>query len=316
MMIVPEKNQQTFVIKFLLSFSLFLIAGILLPESLFQPLRIYTTSITGFLLELTGIDIAVKGINIISPAFSVHVITECTSLFPWGLLLCFILSYPAKQYQKSFGLLGGIIFLDLINTFRIVVSFLVGYFKPDMFQYVHVFLGEILMSVVTVFYVCVWISCLQPQHQNDRPIFFILRTVIISCLLFFPWIWFQRYYIRGIDFVLMQIFNMIARPISFTYQHTIYVQTFNMVTFAALIFASWRVSFKNRLIWLACGGLVLVSAHLLFRLGNVLLTAYSFKPAFAISTMIHLTGQFLLPIGIWYIMLISPMRNNRESCAV
>jgi len=276
-----------------------------LADPFLQPLRVYTAFASGFFLKAVGINASVRGSYIVSPVFSVHIINECTSLFAGGLFFCFVLSYPAGFHQKTIGLLSGLPMIDFVNTFRIAINFMVGCFYPSLFTYTHVYMGQILMAIATIGCVLIWIFYVQSDHALKHPLLFIVRVVAISSMLFYPWIWIQRLYVMFMDVILFHLFGIFGNTLTFPHQHTLYVQTFDLVTLSSLVLATRQVGLKRKMIWLTSGFGMLFLMHFLFRLGNVFLTAYQFEPAFKITTIIHLAGQFLLPVMIWYGMVHS-----------
>ena len=87
------------------------------------------------------------------------------------------------------------------------------------------------------------------------------------------------------DRLVVDIFASADYRLVIDYQHMVYFQTFNIVLFVALILAERRfiVVGEN---WLDNGGVTYagIRAHLLFRIGNVLLTAFAWQPALQLTT--------------------------------
>lgn len=285
-------------------FGLFLAVSLILPDGAFYPLKAYTAHAAGFFIKLAGITVTVNDTYVSSPRFSVNIITECTSIYNGALFACFVMAFPSNIYQKAKGILVGITFLDLFNIFRIVVTFWVGHTDRTFFNFVHVYLGEIFMVLVTVWCAVCWVVYIKKYHTNAIQFPFLVRAGCAAALLFVPFVYFQRVYIRLIDRVINSASSFLGgQTFSFHYQNDLYFQTFNMVTLAALILSSRNIEKKIRFIWFSIGMGLLVFFHILFRIGNILLTAYRVTPAFYMSTFIHISGQLLLPVAVWYLMI-------------
>ena len=292
-----------FAMRFLCAFVLFLMIVTLAPDRLFDPLKAHTAWMAGMCLKAAGMDVTLDGLSIRDSMFSVHIITECTVLFSAGLYACFVLSYPASVSRKVKGILFGLPVLDMINILRIVITFIAGWFNRELFSYVHVYLGEIGMALVTVWSVVIWIRFADGYFAFTPGALFGLKVLILSGLLFFPWVGIQGHYVRAMDVFLGQLFALMGHPVYFTYTHVIYVQTFNIVTFSALVLASDRVGAIKKIFWMTGGLVVIVSMHAAFRTGNVLLTAWHISPSFLLTSLIHLSGQFLVPVLVWFCMI-------------
>jgi hypothetical protein len=76
-------------------------------------------------------------------------------------------------------------------------------------------------------------------------------------------------------------------------------QTFNVVLYAALILAERRLSIRQRIVWATAGCAILAFGHLLFRFGNVLLTACAWQPALPLTMFLNIIGEYLLPVLFW-----------------
>ena len=298
-----EKRAQTFAIRFLGTFLLFLGVATQVPDRFFDPLKTHTAFMAGFCLNALGGDVTIEGVYLIARTFRVHIVTECTFLYSAALFVCFVLSYPVGFSWKIKGILFGLPILDMINILRIVVTFSVGVYSKDLFPYIHVYLGEIGMAVMTVWSVMVWLGFTGNRFNVTSGSGFALRVIALATLLFFPWVWLQTYYVRGIDCLLGLFFNVMGAPIYFTYGHAIYVQTFNMVTFLALMLATRRIDAAIKAVWIIAGLSLIVLVHVAFRVGNVFLTAWHVSPSLWVTSLFHLAGQFLVPLLVWFCMV-------------
>ena len=109
----------------------------------------------------------------------------------------------------------------------------------------------------------------------------------------------NRAYVRSLDFFVLEIFALANYRLTISYEHFIYFQTFNMVIFVALILAEQRISIHSKVTWILVGATILAAGHFLFRIGNVLLSAFAWQPAFQMTAMLTICGEYLLPILLW-----------------
>ena len=125
-----------------------------LTPSTFASLNNYTAAMLGFSLRALGIDPSVRGVFVSAGDFGVEIITECSAIFILILFSSFVLAYPTTFKNKAIGLIFGIPILFAVNALRLVVGFMSGMWRPDLFEYVHVYLWQ------TIIIILVFISCL------------------------------------------------------------------------------------------------------------------------------------------------------------
>ena len=121
--------------------------------STFEPLNNYTAAALGFLLRVLGMEPAVQGVFVSVDSFGIQIITECSAIFMFILFSSFVLAYPTSLKKKAIGLLFGIPFLFAVNTLRLAVVFLAGLWRPNLFEYIHVYFWQtIIISSLNVFF--------------------------------------------------------------------------------------------------------------------------------------------------------------------
>lgn len=136
---------------------------------LMNPLNRYTAEMTSFLLGAIGLKPTVQGVMVSAGGFAIKVITECSAIFAAALFLSFVLAYPATIRQKAVGLLFGIPVLFAVNMVRLVVIFLVGMRFRSLFDYVHVYIGQILMILLVLLVSMLWLRSAGKAKSIDPP---------------------------------------------------------------------------------------------------------------------------------------------------
>lgn len=265
------------------------------------------------ILELCGfrpvLHDVVNGTLLSQGTFTAGVITECTALYMAILFACFVAAYPAALRSKLYGLALGIPVLHAGNILRIALVFAIGVKKPQLFEIAHVFLGQILMVLLVIVVCLAWV---RETAANGRELpslsGFVLRFFAFSAIPFLAWLGLNGAYVRLTDHFVRWLFWCFAVRLEIPYQHLVYYQTFNLVTFSGLVLAS-RAQVVGRKLWaVAAGFACIVGMHLLFRVGNVFATGFAMEAAVQLSNAVSIIGQYFLPIIFW-IMIVSGKRD-------
>jgi hypothetical protein len=141
---------------------------------------------------------------------------------------------------------------------------------------------------------------------------FIARFVAFSTVPFILWLIFNLQYVKLTDALVAWIFTFFDQQLQFPYSHTIYYQTFNLVTFVGLC-GTCGVKVIGRHPWKLLSGLAcIIALHLVFRIGNVLFTAFSVPFAMRIAEIAALVGEYLVPVVLW-IMIQQGERSRARS---
>ncbi len=274
-----------------------------LPEKVFLPLNKLTALTAGGLLTLSGEQAVVSGTIISLGSFTVNIITECSILFPATLYVSFVIAYPLSVRHKITGLLLGVSALFCCNAFRIALLTWCGFAYPPYFEYLHVYFGQILMMLAVIAACLLWLGIAPHEQEGSGLVHFMLRLLLYSAVLFGIWSGLNRPYVTFIDGVIQYAFTWFNYQLFIPLEHTVYYQTFNIVLFCALLFSSRFKSNRRRFAGLVAGGATMFVAHLLFRLCNVFMTGFDVADAYSLSLMLATAGQYVLPIGLWLLLL-------------
>lgn len=273
-----------------------------LPTSVFTPLNIYTAKTTAYFLSFLGASATTRGDLVTTRGFSVRIIGECTSLYVSVLYACFILAHAAPLRRKLVGVLLGVPALALANLIRLVIVLWVSSARPSLFEWVHVYLGHIYMALCTLLACIAWLRWVEKAEGEERGgIYFFIRFLGFASILFFVWIECNDAFMKMLDGVIASVFSFFHYRLVMPHGHSVYYQTFNMVTYAALILAARFTTMKRKAGVLAGGLALLTVLHLVFRLCNVFMTAFGVDWAFNVSTSVNFIGQLLLPFALWIV---------------
>jgi len=272
-------------------------ASLVVPETVFDPLNRITAIMAGELLGLLGRHASVAGTLVRLDGFSALVVAECSVLNPAILFGSFVLGSDASSRTKAAGILAGIPILNSINVLRIAAVIATGAAAPSLFEAVHVYGGQILMVAVVLWGALLWSRWAEAKGGETVP--FLPGVLAWSAALFVPWLLLNRWYVAASDVPLRLLFELAGKPVDLPVEHALYYQTFNSVLFASLVLATGALPFRRRAVALGSGLLLLAVGHQLFRVSNILFTAFGIREAYGASVGINVISGYLLPILLW-----------------
>jgi len=288
---------------------MFMAATVLL-EPFLGPLNRLTAALSGKMLTLFGFMPLVRGDLITLTGFTVKIISECTALHATLLLAAFILATPATWRERLAGIAAGGALLSAFNLLRIAAVTIVAANRPELFEVLHVYLGQVVTLLLVVGWCLVWNHSAGEQRLTSAG--FIVRCVIWGCLLLTPWLALNVAYIKALDVMVARLFALAGYRLVIPYQHAVYYQTGNLLLLSSLLLAERRVPYRHRVAWGLAGMSILVAGHLLFRVCNVMITAFGWLPGLPLSSMLLLSGQYVVPMLLWMAM----RRKNRGCLAL
>ncbi|HEY3216496.1 MAG TPA: hypothetical protein VGK93_08385 [Candidatus Eisenbacteria bacterium] len=156
-----------FVLRVILGWSLVLLLLALLPQ-----VEAWTIGATlanlGFTLRVFGAEGHVSGDVLYGSRATVQIVGECTSLLPTVLLGVAIASYPASAVWKLLGVVGGTIGLWIYNLLRVLVLFAILGWRPQWFEFIHVYVWQTVTFVTVFGFFLVWLR-LQESPPAGAP---------------------------------------------------------------------------------------------------------------------------------------------------
>jgi exosortase/archaeosortase family protein len=123
----------------------------------FHGFMAFTASVTGFLLNLTGRNVAVNDTVVSSAIFSFQIVDLCTAVMPMMIFTAAILAFPARIKEKIVGLLLGLIGIFLVNQVRLVSLFFIGAYAPGIFEVAHLLVWQSLMILLAIGLWLIWV---------------------------------------------------------------------------------------------------------------------------------------------------------------
>jgi len=280
------------------------------PESVWGSLNRHTATMVVRLLAAFGRYPELSGDSIRHGSFSAQIISECTVLYVGALFFSFVLAWPASMRHKIIGLVLGIPVLHTVNIIRLAIVFALGTVQPNLFNILHVYFGQVIMVICVIATCILWLYISDHHVSRNGLGAFLIRFAAYSSIAFLIWLAFNRAYVRFTDHIVEWLFSLRGYDLIIPHEHAIYYQTFILVTYVGLVLAG-RGSLKNRNLLILLSGLMLIiSMHLAYRVGNVLMNTSHGEIAFRVSQGIFIIGEYLIPILYWLLMQRNEFTKN------
>jgi len=99
---------------------------------------------------------------------SMQIVADCTPLMPIAALAIAVFAFPAPWRWRGLGLLGGAVLLWLYNLVRIFALVPVLSWKPEWFDFIHVYLWQTMTLLVVFAIFLVWLR-VQNRARGAAP---------------------------------------------------------------------------------------------------------------------------------------------------
>jgi len=127
-------------------------------------IQLYLTKI---ILNLVGFNIEIYGkmISIVDGA-SVHLDRGCLGRNPLGLFVGFLLAFPGTIKHKLWFIPAGVLFISLLNVFRIIALILTNEYYPQYMDLNHHFIFKVIVYFFIFVMWAFWIKNLKKAKKN------------------------------------------------------------------------------------------------------------------------------------------------------
>ena len=123
-----------------------------------EPIGVFFAHLSSGLLGLMGQGTVAEGLNIASDKFSLLIQNGCDAIAPTVLVITGILLYPAERRKKLIGIMTGLLFLFVLNLFRIVSLFFAGVYAPGYFEFLHIEFWQVVFIGLSILYFFYWLN--------------------------------------------------------------------------------------------------------------------------------------------------------------
>ncbi len=118
----------------------------------------FTASLAERLLHLIGFSPQQEANLLSLESFSVEVALECAGIYQVMVFTSAIMAFPADAKKRLWGILLSIPLFYLVDLFRICSLLLVGNFHPQLFEFIHLYTGQIFVIFVVLLAWLFWIK--------------------------------------------------------------------------------------------------------------------------------------------------------------
>lgn len=146
--------------------------GFIILFILLQTLQYLTLPYTSpFLVDTMTIRASSALINIITPiektvvqggvitgGATVAVMRGCEGVEGMLLLIAAICSFPARIPPKIYGIISGILIIYALNLLRIAGLYYTNRYRPDMFDMMHIYVGQTVIIIISMIFFIFWVS--------------------------------------------------------------------------------------------------------------------------------------------------------------
>ncbi len=133
-----------------------------------DPYLVFIGKLSRFALRSLGVDASGSGTAVSSPQFAVNIVDLCSGLGVTAVFLAAVVGFPATWRSKLAGLAVGYPVLFLVNLFRIVVLFMIGTRRPDLFDDAHYYYSQAFVMFASVATWLLWVSVFTGHGTKSR----------------------------------------------------------------------------------------------------------------------------------------------------
>ena len=313
-MLLVQRPGMRFAIVFSLVTLVFYLLLNTAPQFFFDAVNLWNARAVGFLLTLAGLSPLVKGDLISYGGFTAKVVGECSAVFISVLPLAFFLSYPSGFRTRMAGIFIGLPFLFFANIFRIVLVFLVGWKAPDLFGWVHLYIGQVVMILLVIWICMTWLRWAHRDKTEEFRDWVVFKIFCVSILVFAAWVWLSGPYTR----IILHISRIVLETAGYQtilpetlaiYPHTFI--SFNMVILFSLVLVRRLIRRRVEIFKTALAFSALVILHVLFQILPVLFFQHHVTQSRWMINTLLVMHQFVLPFVFCLVFIPIPNRNRK-----
>lgn len=109
-------------------------------------------------MNVLGQETSVTGSAVTSPDFAMRIVRGCDAIEPVAAFAAAVLASPVSLWFKAWGILVGVLALQVINLIRIVSLFFVGVYFPRALDVVHIDVWQAVFVVLAICFWAIWVQ--------------------------------------------------------------------------------------------------------------------------------------------------------------
>jgi len=161
-----KRDQKIFLIKFfvVLIAMYLLVAWNPVNDHVIVPATKAIAVAAGAMLRAIGQNVIVNGTTIASSRFAVNINNGCNGIEAMLILLAAIGAFPATMRARLIGLGIGALIVQFINEIRIISLYLIGAYKPSLFQIFHTAVWQVVVILAAIVFFLQWSARVAPNR--------------------------------------------------------------------------------------------------------------------------------------------------------
>lgn len=165
-----QKQKVLFLLKFLLTLivAYAIVAWNPVNDRVIVPFTAALAATATAVLQTFGEQVTVNGTLLSSSRFGVQVNNGCNGVEAMLILLAAIVAFPASIRARAVGLLTGIVVVQVLNQVRIISLYLLGAYRPRLFDVFHTAVWQIVVIGAAMVVFVVWTTRVAPHRTTSR----------------------------------------------------------------------------------------------------------------------------------------------------
>ena len=119
-------------------------------------------AVSGQVLGAVGEEITRTGTILRGDGFAVDLRNGCNGLEAMVFVVAAVLAYPAPWKRRGLGILIGAALIQGVNLIRVTSLYLLGKYRPDLFEVFHVTVWQSVIFGIAILYFLGWTTRARP----------------------------------------------------------------------------------------------------------------------------------------------------------
>jgi exosortase family protein XrtM len=141
----------------------------------------FTISYTSpFMVDIMTIRVSSILINVITPGektvvqggaiiggATVDVMRGCEGVEGMLIVIAAVCAFTARIRSKIYGIIGGILIVYVFNLLRIIGLYYINRYRPDLFDMMHIYVGQTVIIIISLIYFIFWVSRIEENPRSN-----------------------------------------------------------------------------------------------------------------------------------------------------
>jgi len=133
-------------------------------EHVHAPLARFLVRLVSAVLSPLG-TVSADGANLYFRGFDIEIVEACDGVLPTFIYLAAVLAFPSGWRSKLWGAALGVPAIFAINLLRLMSLVVVGVWRPDLFERVHIYVWQTLVIALSMALWVFWVERFVPEAR-------------------------------------------------------------------------------------------------------------------------------------------------------